>query len=300
MYEMQLASIKRPEVVCSVEAALNHLDEKGANEHNQGVMEYVGYSRFIIYLIDKRGSTIVTPRANIPVADIFYIKEMKDNALNHKLLFEMNGSASEGGATVKFSGQTVPFGANRGKTIPELAAEGDRGTLEKLREFLSKNAEKYQVNRMLVADIDKALQLIDEGKESLFSTESKKTISIYEQNYKYLKTQRDEADRVFVYSILITCDLTKENPWLLEISNGYAPLEANAKGLYTPKASAMVGLVKSEIRMNSIEFCGLIDKMFYAARDYDNNVFMGQYKLAQALDEKARKERRAKKEAKAE
>ena len=288
MYEMQIAAIKRNKIVCSVEAHLNHLSEKDAVAQKQGVMEYVGYSRFVLFLIDKSGSTIITPKANIPVADIFYIKEMKDIALAQKAAYDLGGSKPAENTSASFSGQTIPFGPNRGKTIPELAANSDSSELQRLREFLEKNAAAHAVNQKLIADIDKALALMEAGNTAALSATSKKSITVYEQKMKYLSSTQDTEGRVFVYSIVFTCDLTKDMPWCVEVTNGYAPLEKNSIGLKTPKASAMVNKISSSMQMNSPEFCGLIDKMFYAARDYDNQLFMDQYTLAQKMAEKAK------------
>lgn len=297
MYEMQIATAKRNKIVLSAEAYLNHLDESEAVAHKQGVMEYIGYSRFVLTLIDKNGTNIITPRANIPVADIFYIKEMKDIALSQKTAYDMVGAEPSGEAEQLFSGKTIPFGNGRGKTVPEYAATVDRQTLLNLRNLLEKNASSYAINKLIVDDIDTAMELIDCGNKDALNEVSKKTITVYEQNLKYLTSDTDENGRVFVYSISLTCDLTKDMPFNVKITNGYAPLEVNALNLKTPKASAMVNKTSSSIDLTPMEFCGIIDKMFYAARDYDNHIFWEQNQTALELLEKAKKAYREKKDA---
>lgn len=297
MYEMQIASSKRDKIVLSVEAHLNHLDESQAAAHKQGIMEYIGYSRFILTLIDKTGTQIVTPRANIPVADIFYIKEMKDIALNQKTAYDMGGAEPTGETEQLFSGKSIPFGNGRGKTVPEFASTTTREELLDLRSMLERNASKYALNQLLVEDIDTALELIDCGNKESLNTVSKKTIRIYEQKLKYLSSDTDEKGRVFVYSISLTCELEKNMPFCVEITNGYAPLETNSRNLKTPKASAMVNKTSSTMLLTPMEFCGIIDKMYYAARDYDNHIFWEQYQTAKSLSDEAKKAYKEKKEA---
>ena len=214
---------------------------------------------------------------------------MKDIALKQKSAFDMGlMAADEEDAEDSFSGQTIPFGPNRGKTIPELASEKGKEELQRLRDFLSKNAATHAVNQTLIKDIDISLKLIESGKSDALSIAPKRSLTVYEQSLKYLSSNKDEDGRVFVYSIAMRCDLTKDMPWLIEITNGYAPLEKNSIGLNTPKASAMVGKVSSCMQMTSMEFCGLVDKMFYMARDYDSSVFTEQYLLAKELSDQAK------------
>ena len=288
MYEMQIAAVKRKSQVCSVEAHLSSLTPEEADAQGMGVMEYVAYSRFVLCLIDKTGSVTITPKANIPVADIFYIKEMKDIALKQKSAFDMGMMEADEESEETFSGKTVPFGTSKGKTIPEVASEKGEEELQSLRGFLAKNATKHAINQTLINDIDLCLKLLKDGKADAITAAPKRTITVYEQNLKYLSSNKDEDGRVFVYSIAMRCDLTKDMPWIVEVSNGYAPLELNAIGLKTPKASAMVGRSSSSMQMTSLEFCGLIDKMFYMARDYDTSVFTEQYLLAKELADQAR------------
>ena len=281
-YFRQCVAVKREKKVLGADVYLSAPAETDNSGKHASPMEDLSYSRFVLTLIDKTGTDVIYPFANIPAADISFIKSVKDIALEQKVLKADGGGSAEPPGDYS---NTFAFGALRGKTVLEVYNDSSKGRaeLERQREFLEKNAAKFPANRKLIDDITRLLASVDDGtfKSDAGKPSTPVIIPIYEQLYKPLMSRADNEGRPLVYSIRMVCNLNMRYAWEVTIQNGYAPVKETATGSYEVQTSEMVKQVSSSMKMNDAEFCGMVDKLFYCYRDFSSSTFMGRYDLAQ-------------------
>lgn len=278
MYEAQIFSAGREKKIFSVEA---HVSVPNKEDNP---LELYPYSRFIVVLVDKTKGDTIVPSANIPVGDVPLIKALTDYALTVK----MSGTTNPGNDEEEYLAYRVAFmfGADKGKTPAAVLLENpaNKKRLLESKSFYQGNLEKYPANKAIIAAIDDAIQLLDEGKlDKKATSNSGNVITIYRQDYKYLKTRKDKEGRFFTYSILMTCDTSKQYSWEVTIENGFATLATNAIGSNVIDTSSVVNKKKSSMRFTDNEFYGFIDRMHSVSKDFVSATFLKQYELADSI-----------------
>lgn len=279
-YIKQLYAVKREKKVLSVEDHISEPAEKDIQAGNANPLENVGYSRFLVTLIDKTGKDAKCPFCNIPVADIAYIHSMKDIALNYKVMHTLTGTEKENSGYTA----TLNYGVFRGQNAAQIVASNKEEAI-RIRDSLTENLPKYPRNKEMIDQLNKALAEAEAGTldASTASETGGKVITIYEQNYKPLKSRTDSAGRVLVYSVQIICNPKMRYPWEITIKNGWAPLKQTETGSYEVQTSDMVNQVSSSLKMTDAELCGMVDTMFFAFRDFSTNSFMDRHNLANEI-----------------
>ena len=295
-YDLQCYSVKREEKVLAVDVHLATPDNDSVSRGAANPMEDIGYSRFVMTMIDKTSGKTIAPFGNIPAAEISYVKSVKDLALQQKILHPAPTAAQENGGNQGGFTSTFAFGKYRGKTVVDVLLDpaGGLEALLKEREFLAQKAAQYPKNKAMLDEIDRLQAEIHRGnfdpakhRGSAVSRQGRQ-ITIYEQNYKFLNSRRNAEGNPLVYAIRMTFNQDMNYSWEVTIQNGYAPVHVNAKGGTNIQASEIVDKVQSSMKMNDIEFCSMIDKMHDCYRDFSTCAFRQQYTLAQNRAQEAR------------
>ena len=71
-------------------------------------------------------------------------------------------------------------------------------------------------------------------------------------------TQKNEKGDTLVYSINIVFDPSKNYPFIVEISNCFAPIEVMSTGQHRPVMQKATHMTKSSIALTDSEWVGLI------------------------------------------
>lgn len=231
-YPNQVISYKRPEKVIGVDAALSLQTEDSPLEmHN-------GFSRFIVSIVDKKQN--IAPTANIPARDVAAIYEKSKAAMaylvNSALMANVQISNGENTTPLAMTEKIFlkPF---TGMTPAEvlLSDPNNKAELERLRDqVLAKNADKYPKNKKQMEAIDEAIRLMLEGNLEGSNKDTpavvpNKPYNIYATEYKY-KSNQNEKGYHLVYSISIVFDPSKNNPFIVNITNCFAPVESLEDG----------------------------------------------------------------------
>jgi len=270
--------IKREQVTFAVDAQLS---VPGAND-KVGPIEHVGYSRFVLTIVDKKGEHVVYPTGNIPQSDIAGIYHRKNGIVQARTIYEMlaptSGNGPSGGDVL------IPFGTHKGKSVKELCVS-DPEEAKKQLSFYESNLAKYPANQKIVDAFHRALSSPADASATAvpaFSF-SLKPVTVYEAKMKFLRSRADDKGNVFVYSISMRYEPEMRYPYIVEISNGYAPISSTATGGFNIEASKMINKVTSSIRLTAAEFEETVDKLYSVSLSFDISMFPGQYRKAKKM-----------------
>ena len=286
-YPLQCYSVKRLKQVLSIETHLYVPKDDGP----ENPLEKPGFSRFRLTIIDKTGSRIIYPFANIPERDVSAISKATDTAYFSKLTYGAPQTPqAETGSSAAYTAR-FHLGFNKGKTPAEVLLESPdkREALLKDREYLKERVDKYAANQVIIDGIDDAIALFDAGKlvkEDL--TEKAPVIVIYDQKYKYLSQMKDKEGRCKVYSIKMYCDLSRKYPFIVEVENAMGFIKKTETGATNVDATSLVNKEKSTMHLTDGEFVGMVATMDTSCKAFQYESFTSQYKKAQDLAYKAR------------
>lgn len=304
----QCYAIKRPSKVLAVTAELGFLHEDELKDGKHGAYQEPNYSRFTMTIIDKSGEKTVYPMCNIPTRDLSFIKQMKDIALQTKVQAAMQGmslvaSAQNNVSAISNSNETDDSGSNltflfgsaKGMTVQDTYDDPAFGPNElvKYKQMLEKNMDKYAVNCKLVNEIDRVLgntntapvQTQQPQKPLPGISVKLKPLVIYQQDYKFLKTRKNDNGDTFVYSVKMEFNPQMKYPWSVTISNGFAPVLIDNDGRAQVNAKGITDQTKASMVLADMEFSCMIDKMYDIYRDYSCQHIRNQINLVRKLTE---------------
>ena len=214
---------------------------------------------------DKEKNVFV---ANIPARDLYEIKlktEIAAEALMTRPTHTVSESAGDFSNSLAF---TVPLmlTAFKSKTAAAVLLENpsNKDALLKGKAYLEANLSKYPANKKQIDAIDEAIQLLEIGELTQGSSVAPTTgniMTIYKKDCKY-KSTTDEKGNKLVYSILVTCDPTRNFPFEITITNCYAPVSANANGQTIVKMSEAINLKKGALAVSDSEWLGWVGQAY--------------------------------------
>lgn len=110
-------------------------------------------------------------------------------------------------------------------------------------------------------------------------------ITIYEQESKILLSRKDKDGHSLVYSIIFTCDTSRNAPFVLTLKNFYSAIDNKRNGTMTHTGPQFN---KSNILFyaTEAEMVGVIERMYEFSRDYRNTTFAAQVELMKTLNAK--------------
>lgn len=274
-------------------AAFNAMLSAPSDTDKNGPMQWAGYSRFIVTIIDKTGETLTCPHANIPQSDIHGIYAKKNAIVNARTIHEMislsNGSSASSSSDSANLDPTIIFGKHKGKKVSEAAATMTQEEIKKQIAFYEDKIPKFPSN----IDFVKAYSLYLDGNEETAETSSASmpmvpslrfgATTLYEQKMKFLRSNTDDKGNVLVYSIAITYNPAMRYPYDLRIENGYAPIAETATGGFNVEASKIINKVSANFKFGDTEFEEVVDKLYSNCRDFESMMFATQYRKAKRI-----------------
>ena len=281
-YPFQLCSIKRAKKTLGIDAQLYTPRE---NEDIPPLEIHSGFSRFVLTIVDKDKN--ISPTANIPATEVPYIKLRSKIAIEQlndvktPLVNKDNVSQNSLAFTQKLFDKNF-----KGKTPAEILLNNpdDKEKLLTVREWLAKNIGAYPKNQDQIDAIDEAIMLFDMGELSMAPTTTNQNgiIDVYRTDYKF-KTKLDDKGNNLVYGISVVCDLEKDYPFIVNITNCYAPVETLPNGQKKIKMNEAVNTAKTSLSMSSSEWYGVISKMDRALKNFEIINFENAYKESQNI-----------------
>jgi hypothetical protein len=294
-YQDQIYVIKRQTQTLSLEAFFATPTLEGGVPDNP--LEAKGYSRARLTIIDKTKKPNGVVFANVPESDIAYIQAATNIALSHCLAPKtVQGSQSEERAEEELK---FVIGTNKGKTPLQLYCEPDgKRKVEGERAFLERNIEKYDLNARIIKEIDNILKsppstVPKQDNTAATVTSSSSIIEVYNQEHKFLASQKDAQGRCLVYSILLKCDLSRKYPFSVTIKNSYAPVKTTATGSANVVMSEAVGTINFSVNLTQIEFVTLVAKMTEVKDNYFALHFAERYAAKERIGAEKRKAAKA-------
>ena len=202
------------------------------------------------------------------------------SAINNASGESLNRSAVR---TVRFE-----MGPLKGKSPGEVLKEGasGRAALEKQREYLVRNSVAYPRNHVLIDAIDAAFEHARTGSDETAPTDESgsalpQLTILGGQEYKPLTSRPTNKNGLtFVYNVLLTFDSVFRAPFVLSITNGYAPVENVGGGQINVRSSAVEE--KSQISMNLMrdEWETLVFKLSDTVSAFNISTFRERYEAA--------------------
>jgi len=298
-YPKQIYSAKRATIVFGVD---NFLSTPQKRDEVPSLEMHSPFSRYIATIIDKSGSKVQTPKANIPAGDVPGIVEIGKAAMREHLLYSGEESAPREGERPSAYTQTIPFGMFKGKTPAAVLLENpaNKDELAKTREIFEKNVVKYPQNQKQIDAINGALELLTAGalKQEDAGPAKSGMMTVYSVSHKYMSDTNAQGHRLF-YGMTIECWYGNNYPWVITIENFFAPGLQNTKGGLTPKLDEKNGYAKGVIRLNDMEWSQLTTRLESDLKNFESMWYREMYKEAVAIDAAHREAHKAAKEEKA-
>lgn len=274
--------------------AFNAMLSAPADTDKNGPMQWAGYSRFTVTIIDKTGENVAYPHANIPQSDMHGIYAKKNAIVNARTIHEMitlsnGGSASSSGDSVSNLDPTIIFGKHKGKKVSEAVATMTQEEIKKQIAFYEDKIAKFPSNIEFVKAFSSYLDGNEETAEA--SSASMPMVpslrfgatTLYEQKMKFLRSNTDDKGNVLVYSIAITYNPAMRYPYDLRIENGYAPIAETATGGFNVEASKIINKISATFKFGDAEFEEVVDKLYSNCRDFESMMFSTQYRKAKRI-----------------
>ena len=280
-YPYQVFSIKRKDKVLGADAKLFVPTE--AEKTNP--LETSGFSRFEMTIVNKDGSNTQTATANLPANDVPYIMATTNIALQQMI----TGKASAAPATSAPASTAYTqklFDKNfKGQTPAEVLLKdpSQEAQLQSVKSWLEQNVAKYPANKAQIVAITEAIDLLHAGKltaADASASASTANIEIYKSEYKF-KSKKNEKGYNLIYGIEVTCDPTRNYPFIVTIMNCYAPVETAAGGQKNIKMNAAEQMVKLQMMTTKEEWYGMITKMNETRTYFEQSKFAEVFHIAE-------------------
>jgi hypothetical protein len=276
-YPYQVFSIKRKDKVLGADAKLFIPSEL----ERTNPLETSGFSRFELTIVNK-GAETQTATANIPALDTPYILQTTKIALE-QLLLNKNTIATSTPTSVAYTQKL--FDKNfKGQTPAEVLLKdpSQETQLMSVKNWLEQNVNKYPANKTQITAISEAIDLLHSGKltPDVGNVASTSNILIYKSEYKF-KTKKNEKGYNLIYSIDVTCDPTRNYPFIISIMNCYAPVETGPNGQKNIKMNTAEQTVKLQMMVTKEEWFAMISKLDNTRQYFEMTHFNEVFRCAQ-------------------
>ena len=227
--------------------------------------------------------------ANIPARDLYEIKLKTEIAVTALMTRPLQNSSESAGDFSNSPAFTVPLmlTAFKGRTAAAVLLENpaNKDALLKGKSFLEANLSKYPANKKQIDAIDEAIKLLEIGELSTGASipqTANNIMTIYEKNCKY-KSTTDEKGNKLVYSILITCDPTRNFPFEIAITNCYAPVVSSGNGQTIVKMSEATGLKKGVLAVSDSEWIGWVGQAYGLYLNFKSDSYPTRFERVERL-----------------
>jgi len=293
-YPRQLYTAKREQIVLGID---NYLDPPNEKDTVPPLEMHSPFSRYIVTIIDKSGSRVITPKANIPAGDVAGIVSIAKAAMIERIRYTGSGDEAEvqTDASPAYT-QLIPFGRFKNKSPAAVLLDNpdDRTELMRTRAFLESKVKEFAQNQKHIDAIDDAMAQLDAGTLKQENAAQVKTGMqvIYAVSHKYMADENSQGHRLF-YGMNIECYYGNKYPWVITIENFFAPGQQTSKGGLTPKIAEKSGYAKGVIRLNDMEWSQMISRMESNIQNFETLWFGKMYKASLDIDKAHRDARQA-------
>lgn len=214
----------------SIHAKAMFSREDGNEKTGKPMAGFNHFSRIVVTIIDKDEKAKFV-EANIQFDKLAEVEARGRFAINTYLENELNPSTDDGELSPAYT-CVIPVGKLKGKTPAQVLTEMPDGqkALNSHYQWLQDNLAKYPKNKEQMDAIIEAARLLKEGKlEKKSNMSHGGTISILEAVPLPLIRKKKEDGTCPVREIAITCNLSKNAPFEVTISNYDAPVMAVSK-----------------------------------------------------------------------
>ena len=115
----------------------------------------------------------------------------------------------------------------------------------------------------------------------------KSTLSIYNSGDKILMSRKDKDGHSLVYNVSITCDTSRDAPYIFSIVNFFSAVSRKNSGIMNYYGT-QYNRTCIKFYATEAEAYGLIEHLHTFASDYTNNTFSSQLELMQKLNAQER------------
>lgn len=255
-----------------------------------------GFSRFVATLI-KKGNEKTFVKANIPADDISYICEKTRLALNLYASAKLAPAPAENNDVPACYTLTFGMGKLKGKTPAAVLLESADNEKELISqgEFLNKNAEKYPANKQMVEAIREAIKLYRAGELKPLDAPVQKSgiIEIYNEQTKPLRSTTNDKGNTFVYGIKIICDISRNLPFTLEISNCYAPVKVMDDGTLRVEMKSAENMQNISMNFSEKDWVKVMNRLEKTITYFETINFKDQFKKSVIASIKNREKAKA-------
>ncbi len=291
-YPFQVASLKQEKngekKTLGIDARLAPPNAESETEKAMPLEMHSGYSRFVATLIKKTEKGADFVKGNIPADEVGYIFEKTKEAMS--LMCLTKNKPQKQAASPAYT-ERFTLGTLKGKTPAEILLENkdNKKSLLSQKEFLAKNADKFPANKKLMAAIDDAISLLDNGKLKPGIEPASSVVIIYDEQTKPLLSTKDENDKYLVYGIRILCDTSRNLPFSFEIANCRAPLNIAENKKLNVRMSEATDNKRFVMNLSEKDWFKVIDRMNSSVKEFENLVFKKMYLIAKTAEFENRK-----------
>lgn len=239
---------------------------------NSPLEMHSGYSVFRIAIAKSDGSLT----ANIPARDVPYILE--EYRFQRDLLrkCEIQEGTRSGRYKEPAYSVVIPDRNCGNRPAAEVLQQPNgEQLLQNARKYLENNLSKYPKNQTVIDAIDQAIALKNGGK--LMKVSQMKFPPVYHRDFKPKKNHKNQLGYSLIYFIDISAHPGEESPWIITVSNCYAPLKEDG----IPNMEKAVDHKKYSFQITQEEMDLLIYRMKATMELFERSMFVSQYKTAQ-------------------
>ena len=141
---------------------------------------------------------------------------------------------------------------------------------------------------MIIA-IKEALNLQKENKlENKNTNSGGSVVTVYNEQVKALKSTKNEKGLCLVYGIKITCDTSRNLPFMIEIQNCYAPIDIGDDGIMNPRMREAENIQKIFMNMTEKDWYKVINRCYQTVCSFESVIYRHQALIANYVSQKNR------------
>lgn len=288
-YPQQIAVVKRSKVTLGIDANLELADtaknSRGEEIAVPPLTMHGPYSCFRWTLIDKSGSGVVYPSANIPSREVATLRTKVNAVIGHNTIQKPRIAQQPGKGESQGAAYTVKIRMNKfkGRTPAAVLLENpdSLSELQGIVEFLrsqGRESRYWESNQQQIQAIEEAIGLLNRQELSAESVDdSSGATVVYHRPQKVLLNRPPKGDHYFTYSIKIECLAGYEYPWHISIANAYMRVKKKSDGTHETIPNTAIEKAISQLQISDYEMGYVVERMYSTLANFDLIFFKKQY-----------------------
>lgn len=249
------------------------------------------FSRFVMNVIADGKPAYM----NIHIEDVSGMARKTDYAFSKWMDYKTRNTATTtaAGTSPAYTKKFV-YGEHKGKTPVEVYLTEGKDALNAEYKKLGQNADKYEINKVLMNAIEETAKLAKEGKieapKEAPEAADTAPIEILTIGARPLRRKTREDGKSFCYEGSIELNLSQNYPVKVTVKNFYAPVVEKENGLLNislAQKDKETEIVNTFV-MTAEEWANVMDAMREAKENFKTTNFISAYKAAEAAAAEAR------------